>query len=62
MMPRPMRLPSMRGALSDGALYAWGERLFTPLLHSALAAYQSQWDVDFLPTASVSFLMSTLTR
>ena len=37
-----------RGPLSDGALYAWGERLFTPLLHSALAAYQSQWDADFL--------------
>ena len=30
-----------RGPLSDGALYSWGERLFTPLLHSALAAYQS---------------------
>lgn len=37
-----------RGPLSDGALYAWGERLFTPLLHSALAAYQNQWDADFL--------------
>ena len=37
-----------RGPVSDGALYAWGERLFTPLLHSALAAYQSQWDADFL--------------
>ena len=37
-----------RGPLSDGALYAWGERLFTPLLHSALATYQGQWDADFL--------------
>ena len=37
-----------QGALSEAALYAWGERLFTPLLHAALAAYQSQWDADFL--------------
>lgn len=37
-----------RGPLSDGAIYAWGERLFTPLLHSALAAYKDQWDADFL--------------
>ena len=31
---------------SDGAVYAWGERLFTPLL-LALAAYKDQWDADF---------------
>jgi glutathione S-transferase len=37
-----------QGALSEAALYAWGERLFTPLLHAALAAYQSEWDADFL--------------
>ena len=41
-------LINARGPLSDGALYAWGERLFTPLLHSALAAYKDQWDADFL--------------
>ena len=37
-----------QGGLRDAALYAWGERLFTPLLHAALAAYQSEWDADFL--------------
>jgi glutathione S-transferase len=37
-----------QGALREAALYAWGERLFTPLLHAALAAYQSEWDADFL--------------
>ncbi len=37
-----------QGGLREAALYAWGERLFTPLLHAALAAYQSQWDADFL--------------
>ncbi len=37
-----------QGGLREAALYAWGERLFTPLLHSALAAYQSEWDADFL--------------
>ena len=41
-------LINVRGPLSDGALYAWGERLFTPLLHSALAVYKDQWDADFL--------------
>ena len=37
-----------RGPLVDAALYAWGERLFIPLLHSALATYKSRWDADFL--------------
>ena len=37
-----------QGELREAALYAWGERLFTPLLHAALAAYQSEWDTDFL--------------
>ena len=37
-----------RGALGDAALYAWGERLFIPLLHSALATYKSRWNADFL--------------
>jgi glutathione S-transferase len=37
-----------QGGLRDAALYAWGERLFTPLLHAALAAYQREWDADFL--------------
>jgi glutathione S-transferase len=37
-----------QGALREAALYAWGERLFTPLLHAALVAYQSEWDADFL--------------
>ena len=37
-----------QGGLPEAALYAWGERLFTPLLHAALAAYQSEWDADFL--------------
>ena len=37
-----------QGGLREAALYAWGERLFTPLLHTALAAYQSEWDADFL--------------
>ena len=37
-----------QGGLREAALYAWGERLFTPLLHAALAAYQSDWDADFL--------------
>ena len=37
-----------QGSLREAALYAWGERLFTPLLHAALAAYQSEWDADFL--------------
>jgi glutathione S-transferase len=37
-----------QGGLREAALYAWGERLFTPLLHAALAAYQSEWDADFL--------------
>ena len=41
-------LINARGALVDAALYAWGERLFIPLLHSALATYQSRWDADFL--------------
>ena len=41
-------LINARGALVDAALYAWGERLFTPLLHSALATYKSRWDADFL--------------
>ena len=41
-------LINARGPLSDGALYAWGERLFTPLLHSALATYKDQWDAAFL--------------
>ena len=37
-----------QGGLREAALYAWGERLFTPLLQTALAAYQSEWDADFL--------------
>ena len=37
-----------QGGLREAALYAWGERLFTPLLHAALAAYQCEWDADFL--------------
>ena len=37
-----------QGGLREAALYAWGERLFTPLLHTALAVYQSDWDADFL--------------
>ena len=37
-----------QGGLREAALYAWGERLFTPLLHAALAAYQNEWDADFL--------------
>jgi glutathione S-transferase len=37
-----------QGRLREAALYAWGERLFTPLLHAALAAYQSEWDANFL--------------
>ena len=37
-----------QGSLREAALYAWGERLFTPLLLAALAAYQSEWDADFL--------------
>ena len=37
-----------QGGLREAALYAWGERLFTPLLHAALAAYQSEWNADFL--------------
>ena len=37
-----------QGGLREAALYAWGERLFTPLLHAALAAYQSEWDAEFL--------------
>ena len=37
-----------QGGLRDAALYAWGERLFKPLLHAALAAYQSEWEADFL--------------
>ena len=37
-----------QGGLREAALYAWGERLFTPLLHAALAAYQSEWDAGFL--------------
>ena len=37
-----------QGGLREAALYAWGERLFTPLLLAALAAYQSEWDADFL--------------
>jgi len=37
-----------QGGLREAALYAWGERLFTPLLQAALAAYQSEWDADFL--------------
>ena len=37
-----------QGGLREAALYAWGERFFTPLLHAALAAYQSEWDADFL--------------
>ena len=41
-------LINARGALGDAALFAWGERLFTPLLHSALATYKSSWDADFL--------------
>ena len=36
------------GALAHAALYAWGERFFTPLLHTALATYQTQWDDAFL--------------
>ena len=41
-------LINARGPLHDGAIYAWSERLFTPLLHSALAAYKDQWDANFL--------------
>lgn len=37
-----------QGGLREAALYAWGERLFTPLLHAALAAYQSEWNAEFL--------------
>lgn len=37
-----------RGELAHAALYAWAERFFTPLLHTALASYQSQWDAAFL--------------
>ncbi|MEK9654633.1 MAG: glutathione S-transferase N-terminal domain-containing protein [Halieaceae bacterium] len=37
-----------RGPLSDGALYAWGERLFAPLLHQAFATYKNEWEADFL--------------
>ena len=36
------------GALAHAALYAWGERFFAPLLHTALATYQTQWDEAFL--------------
>jgi glutathione S-transferase len=45
----PDRPPiNARGALGDAALYAWGERLFIPLLHSALATYKGRWDANFL--------------
>lgn len=37
-----------RGELGHAALYAWSERFFAPLLHSALATYQAQWDAAFL--------------
>ena len=37
-----------QGELREAALYAWSERLFTPLLHAALAAYQSEWNAEFL--------------
>ena len=39
---------NVQGGLREAALYAWAERLFTPLLHAALAVYQSKWDADFL--------------
>ncbi|MDA8555037.1 glutathione S-transferase [Luminiphilus sp.] len=45
----PDRPPiNARGALGDAALYAWGEHLFIPLLHSALATYKGRWDANFL--------------
>ena len=37
-----------RGSLEAAAVYAWCERLFIPLLHSAFATYKSQWEPDFL--------------
>ena len=37
-----------RGDLTHAALYVWSERFFTPLLHTALATYQAQWDAAFL--------------
>jgi len=37
-----------RGPLEAAAVYAWCERLFIPLLHSAFATYKSQWEPDFL--------------
>jgi glutathione S-transferase len=37
-----------RGPLEAAALYAWCERLFIPLLHSAFATYKNQWEPDFL--------------
>ena len=37
-----------RGPLQAAALYAWCERLFIPLLHSAFATYKNQWEPDFL--------------
>ena len=44
----PVALRSMhRGPLREAALYAWGERLFTPLLH-AWRLTKSEWDADFL--------------
>jgi len=37
-----------RGPLEAAASYAWCERLFIPLLHSAFATYKNQWEPDFL--------------
>jgi len=45
---RPGRPINAKDPLDAAALYAWGERFFTPLLHSALATYKDQWDADFL--------------
>ena len=36
-----------QGALQAAAGYAWSERFFTPLLHTAFATYKNQWDDDF---------------
>ena len=47
-MPKRLAINAQGGPLREAAIYAWGERLFTPLLHAALAAYQSEWDADFL--------------
>lgn len=33
-----------RGELAHAAGYAWGERFFTPILHTALATYKAQWE------------------